>query len=92
LLRSKCLCLATGARWYISDRQIHEDLGVSLFAGNIRDLTASFDSKLADAGKPLVRQLSITLTEGFPRRLTRKPRAEGASRPAEAIAGDGQVD
>jgi len=41
---------------YVSNRQIHEDLGVPFFADNIRALTASFDSKLADVGKPLVRQ------------------------------------
>ena len=28
VLQSKCLCLATGAPWYVSNRQIHEDLGV----------------------------------------------------------------
>ena len=57
VLQSKCLRLATGAPWYISNRQIHEDLGVLLFADHIRALTVSFDSKLADVGNPLVRQL-----------------------------------
>ena len=57
VLQSKCLRLATGAPWYVSNRQIHEDLCVSLFADHIRVLTASFDSKLADVGNPLVRQL-----------------------------------
>ena len=57
VLQSKCLRLATGAPWYVSSRQIHEDLGVPMFADHIRALTASFDSKLADAGNPLVRQL-----------------------------------
>ena len=57
VLQSKCLRLATGAPWYISNRQIHEDLGVPLFADHIRVLTASFDSKLADVGNPLVQQL-----------------------------------
>ena len=57
VLQSMCLRLATGAPWYVSNRQIHEDLGVSLFANHIRALTASFDSKLADVGNPLVRQL-----------------------------------
>jgi hypothetical protein len=55
VLQSKCLRLATGAPWYVSNRQIHEDLGVPPFAEHIRALTASFDSKLADAGNPLVR-------------------------------------
>jgi hypothetical protein len=51
VLQSKCLRLATGAPWYASNRQIHEDLGVLLFADHIRALTARFDSKLADVGK-----------------------------------------
>jgi hypothetical protein len=37
-----CLRLATGAPWYVSNRQIPEDLGVPLFADHIRALTASF--------------------------------------------------
>ena len=49
--------LTIGAPWYVSNRQIHEDLGVPLFAGHIKALTESFDSKLADVGNPLVRQL-----------------------------------
>jgi hypothetical protein len=44
VLQSKCLRLATGAPWYVSNRQIHEDLGVPLLADHIRPLTASFDS------------------------------------------------
>jgi hypothetical protein len=57
VLQSKCLRLATGVSWYLRNRQIHEDLGVPLFADHIRALTASFDSKLADVRNPLVRQL-----------------------------------
>jgi hypothetical protein len=57
VLQSKCLRLATGAPWYVSNRQIHEDLGVPLFADHIRALTASIDSKLADVENPLIRQL-----------------------------------
>jgi hypothetical protein len=57
VLQSKCLRLATGAPWYVSNRQIHEDLGVPLFADHIVALTASFDSKLADVENPLVREL-----------------------------------
>jgi len=57
VLQSKCLRLATGAPWYVRNRQIHEDLGVPMFADHIRALTASSDSKLADVGKPLIRQL-----------------------------------
>ena len=43
VLKSKCLRLATGVPWYVSNRQIHEDLDVPLFADHIRALTASFD-------------------------------------------------
>jgi hypothetical protein len=57
VLQSKCLRLATGAPWYVSNRQIHEDLGVPLFADHIRALTMNFDSKFTDVGNPLVWQL-----------------------------------
>jgi len=43
VLQSKCLHLDTVASWYISHRQIHEDLGIPLFADHIRALTESFD-------------------------------------------------
>jgi hypothetical protein len=62
VVQSKCLRFATGAPWYVSIRQIHEDLGVPLFADHIRALTASFDSKLADVGNPIVQQLSRYLS------------------------------
>ena len=52
MLQSKCLRLATGAHSYVSNRQIHEDLGVPLFADHIRALSASLDSKLADVETP----------------------------------------
>jgi len=42
---------------------MHEDVGVVLFAYNIRALTESFDSKLADVGNPLVRQLGKYLIQ-----------------------------
>ena len=42
----------------LSNRQIHEDLVVQLFADHIKALTDSFYSKLADVGNPLVRQLA----------------------------------
>jgi hypothetical protein len=57
MLQFKCLRLATVAPWYVRNRQIHEDLGVPLFADHIRALIASFDSKLADVWNPLVRQV-----------------------------------
>ena len=55
------------------------------FADHIRALTESFDSKLADAGNPLVRQLGRYLW--WPRadlcHLRRKPRMMMASRPVK---------
>jgi hypothetical protein len=44
VLQSKCLRLVTDATWYLSNRHIHENLGVQLFADYITALTASFDS------------------------------------------------
>jgi hypothetical protein len=41
VLQSKCLRIATGAPWYISDRHIHEDLGVPFFEEHTRALTES---------------------------------------------------
>jgi hypothetical protein len=63
----------------MSSRQIHEDLGVPLFADHIRSLTDSIDSKLAGAANPLVLQLGMYLTEGWPK-----------SPEAQAKGGDGQ--
>ena len=56
MLQSNCLRLVTGAPWYLSNGQIHEDLGVSLFADHVRALTATFNSRLADVEDPLFRQ------------------------------------
>jgi hypothetical protein len=56
-LQSECLRIAIGAPWYISSRQIHEDLGVPFFEEHTRALTESYGSKLAGVGKPVVRQL-----------------------------------
>jgi len=91
VLQSKCLRLATCAPWYVSNRQIHEDLGVPLFADHIRVLTESFDSKLADVGNSLVRQLGRHLS--WPRvdpvALRQSQGRQGAadqSRPSPAMA------
>jgi hypothetical protein len=56
-LQSKCLRIATVAPWYISSRQIHEDLGLPFFEEHTRALTESYDSKLAGVWNPLVRQI-----------------------------------
>jgi hypothetical protein len=45
MIQSKCLRLVTGALRYLSNRQIHEDLSVPLFADHVRALTARFDSR-----------------------------------------------
>ena len=94
VLQSKCLRLVTGAPWYLSNRQIHEDLGVPLLAGHIRALTDSFDSKLADAENPSVRQLGRYLLW---QRVA--PAARGANRERRGPTDqsrpplvDGQVD
>jgi hypothetical protein len=75
VIQSKCLRIATGAPWYMSNVQIHEDLGVPLFAEHIRTLTESFDSRLAGVGNPSFEQLS---------RHLRWPRAD-PSRLAQAM-------
>jgi hypothetical protein len=52
VLQSKCLRIGTNAPWYVNNRQIHEDLGIPFFADHIKELTESFDSKLADEWNP----------------------------------------
>jgi hypothetical protein len=54
VLQSKCLRIATIARWCVGNNQIHEDFRIPFFADHIRALTESFDTKLPDAGKPLL--------------------------------------
>jgi len=71
--------------------QIHEDLGVPLFADHIRPLTASSDSKLACVESPLVLQLGryVRLPKVVPVALdVRQGRQEpaGQSRPSPAMA------
>jgi hypothetical protein len=65
VLLTKRLRLATGAPWYVRNRQIDEDLGVPLFADHIRALIASFDSKLADVGNPLAWKLGRYVDRGL---------------------------
>ena len=91
VLQSKCLRLANGAPWYVSNRQLHDDLGVLLFADHIRTLTASFDLRLADVGNPLLRQLSRYLS--WPRvdpvawsESRRRQGPAGQSRPSPAMS------
>jgi len=90
VLQSKCIRLATGAPWYVSNRQIHEYLGVPLFADHIRALTESLDSKLADVGNPLNGNSADTYAD---RGLTPSPVAKAkGGRGQLALARDGQVD
>ena len=94
VVQSKCLRLATGAPWYVSNRQIHEDLGVPFFADHIRDLTTSFDSSLADVGNPLVRQFGRYLPwprVGLVPRSVNRERRVPADQSRPPLAG-GQVD
>jgi hypothetical protein len=63
VLQSKYLRIATNALWYVSNRQIHEDLGIPVFADHIRAMTDSFDTKLADAENLFVRQLGSHLCQ-----------------------------
>jgi len=72
VLQSKCNRLATGAPWYVSNRQIHEDLGIRLFADHIRALTESFDSTLADVENPYYGNSADTYAD---RELTPSPDA-----------------
>ena len=65
MLQSKYLRLATSAPWYVSNRQIHEDLCVPLFADHIGALTASIGSK-ADMGNTLVWQFGRYAGREFP--------------------------
>jgi len=57
--------------------QVHKKLNVPPYRGHIGDLPAIFESKLADVGNPVVRQLG---------RYLRLNRLVGASRPVVAIA------
>ena len=57
VFHSTCLRIATGAPWYIGNRQIHGDLGVPFFAEHIIALTESYESNFAGVRNPLFRQL-----------------------------------
>ena len=90
-MQSKCIHLPTDAHWYVSNSEIHEDLGVPLFANHIRALTESIDSKLADVGNPQYgNSADIYADRGLTPSLKRKPRAAGDRRPVESIACNGK--
>jgi len=94
VLQSKCLHLATGAPWYISNRQIHKDLGVPTVCLPHQCPDCELWLKVSWHGEPSFTATwqILMLTEGWPRCLTRESRAAGANRPVEAIAHDGQVN
>jgi hypothetical protein len=52
VLQSKRFRLAVGAPSYVSNSQIHEDLGDPLFADHTTALSEGLDSKLTDDGNP----------------------------------------
>ena len=54
---AKCLPHATGAPWYVSSMQIHEDLGFPCMPTTSEPI-ASLDSKIADVENPLLWHLS----------------------------------
>jgi hypothetical protein len=63
-LHSKCLRISTSAPWYITSRQINEDLGVPFFEEHTRALTERL--KISWCGEPLssaTRQI-FQLTDG----------------------------
>ena len=82
VLQSKCLRLATGAPWYVTNRRIHESLDVPLFADNIGVLTASFDYRLADVGNPLFLELGRNLSKPNVNPVARRE-SQGRQGPAE---------
>ena len=49
--------VSTGAPWYVSNLQIHSDLGVPYLAEHIRNIAQSLYSMFPAAENPLVRQL-----------------------------------
>jgi hypothetical protein len=72
VVQSHYLHTDTNTPRYVSNRQIFEDLGIPFFADHIRALTESFNSKIADAGNLLVRQLGRHLC--LPRAVWSHPR------------------
>ena len=48
MIHSMCLRDATGTSWYISNRQIHEDLGVPFFADNIKSVCQGVNAPARD--------------------------------------------
>jgi hypothetical protein len=87
VVQPKSLRFATSTPWYVSDRQIHEDLGIPFFADHIRALTDCFNSKLAYAGNPLISETwkALVPTKGRLKSLTGYRGGLMLSKPAEAV-------
>jgi hypothetical protein len=86
VLQSKRLRIGADAPLCVGNRQIHEELGIPFSADHIKALAGIFDSKLADAGNPLVRELGRHLCRP---RADLSPRGNEieltCSRPAQAV-------
>jgi hypothetical protein len=63
VLQCNCLRIANNATWYVSNRQIHEDLGIPFFADHIRALTEGFNTTLTDAGNPFFGNFECTCAD-----------------------------
>ena len=72
--KSKCLRLASGAPWYVSNRQIHEDVCSAVCQPHKSPEQRALTQRQS---LPLARQHGryFMLTEGCPCRLMRKPKA-----------------
>ena len=57
VIQSKCLRSAMGAPWYVSNLQLHSDLGVPYLAEHIRNIAQSLYPTFPDTENPLVWQL-----------------------------------
>jgi hypothetical protein len=69
-IQSKTLRLILNAPWYVSNKTIHEDLGIPYVEDEIKRLAARYLNKLSAHSNDQVRQLSKPLTES--RRLKRQ--------------------
>ena len=57
VIQSKCLCSATGAPWYVSNLQLHSDLGIPYLVEHISGTAQSLYSTFPNVENPLVQQL-----------------------------------
>jgi hypothetical protein len=69
-IQSKTLRLILNAPWYVSNKTLHEDLGIPYVEDEIKRLAARYLNKLPAHSNDQVRQLSKPLTDS--RRLKRQ--------------------